>query len=163
MNEAQANRVLNGQLKVELSFERSVNDASKTKNKKTQLHTLSTDYSHDLYAALAQLRSEIAAKEQIAPYLIFTKDTLEDIAKRKPTNLKDLESCSGVGRIKLKKYGALIIERVQTFLNQKGTPPMKIDTRTSTKPLKFVLCYSLLTELQVLFPASSKQISHQSG
>ncbi len=58
-----------------------------------------------LLAALKACRAAIASKERVPAYVIFTDATLRDMAAKRPQNDMGFLSVSGVGRVKLEKYG----------------------------------------------------------
>ena len=62
--------------------------------------------SHDrLYEKLLQLRSTIAQREHVPPFVIFSDATLEEMATEVPTSFQQLGKINGVGDFKLQKYG----------------------------------------------------------
>lgn len=63
-----------------------------------------------IYNKLKDWRSDKAREYQLPPYIIFHNTHLMLIARRKPSTLEDLEHVSGIGRSKIDKYGAEIIE-----------------------------------------------------
>ncbi|MCD9855834.1 HRDC domain-containing protein [Epilithonimonas sp. JDS] len=63
-----------------------------------------------IYNKLKDWRSEKAKESQLPSYIIFHNAHLMTIAKNKPSNLEDLEQVNGIGKTKIEKYGAEIIE-----------------------------------------------------
>lgn len=64
------------------------------------------DVPRDLWENLRACRLAIAKRNNVPPYVIFHDSTLQEIARRKPGNLDELAQVSGVGSVKLGKYGA---------------------------------------------------------
>ena len=58
-----------------------------------------------LFEALRDLRKEIAQKEKIAPYLIFSDKTLRSMCEVLPRDEEEFLDVNGVGQTKLQKYG----------------------------------------------------------
>jgi ATP-dependent DNA helicase RecQ len=58
-----------------------------------------------LFAALRQLRGELAKAEQVPAYVVFPDRTLAEMALRRPRTLHGLGDIRGVGPAKLEKYG----------------------------------------------------------
>lgn len=58
-----------------------------------------------LFEALRKLRREIADDENKPAFIIFSDNTLYDMACKKPQNKADLLDVTGVGEYKLKRYG----------------------------------------------------------
>jgi superfamily II DNA helicase RecQ len=69
-----------------------------------------------LFDALRRLRKEIADKQGLPVYTIFSNEQLANIAKNPPKSLKDLGAIPGIGEAKLKQYGALFL----ALLKEKG-------------------------------------------
>ena len=64
-----------------------------------------TENDIELFERLRELRSQIAKREKIPPFIVFGDQTLQFIARIRPKNLYQFADISGVGRIKLQKYG----------------------------------------------------------
>jgi len=59
-----------------------------------------------LFARLRQLRKQIADREEMPPYIIFSDVSLAEMSELMPLNDREFLNVSGVGHIKLEKYGA---------------------------------------------------------
>jgi ATP-dependent DNA helicase RecQ len=77
------------------------------------------DDSRSLFAALRQLRAEIAAREQVPPYIIFSDSTLHEICRNQPLTRGALLGIKGVGEAKLAKYGDAFIAKVREHLGNR--------------------------------------------
>ncbi|MEO5997648.1 MAG: DNA helicase RecQ, partial [Chitinophagaceae bacterium] len=73
-----------------------------------------------LLQELKQVREQLARKENIPPYLIFSDVTLMELASYLPLNLVDLAKISGFGNVKLGKYGAVFLNRVKSYCRENG-------------------------------------------
>lgn len=69
-------------------------------------------YDEALFDRLREWRTERAREEEIAPFMVFSNATLEEIATRRPQSPKALLAVSGVGPEKLQKYGEELLELV---------------------------------------------------
>ncbi len=69
-----------------------------------------------LFESLRRLRKELADREGVPPYIIFGDATLRWIARQYPTRESALSQISGVGAIKLRNYGAAVIDVVRAHL-----------------------------------------------
>jgi ATP-dependent DNA helicase RecQ len=58
-----------------------------------------------LFDKLRKLRKEIAARESVRAYIVFSDATLRDICSKKPVSLTQFSRVSGVGSVKLERYG----------------------------------------------------------
>ncbi|MEX2503692.1 MAG: HRDC domain-containing protein, partial [Egicoccus sp.] len=74
-----------------------------------------------LYEALRQWRTRIAAEQGVPAYLVFHDRHLQVIAGRKPTSLRQLAGCPGVGPTKLERYGDDLLD-VITSTTGDGEP-----------------------------------------
>ena len=75
-----------------------------------------------LLDALKQLRKQLAEKEKIPPYLVFTDASLEDMVERRPTTLDAFSDVHGVGQIKLDRYGRVFVSLIRFVLK---LPPLQ--------------------------------------
>jgi len=68
-----------------------------------------------LFAALKALRLSMAREHSVPPYLIFHDSVLIDFAARKPATLVEMRQISGVGDIKLERYGSRFLELILKY------------------------------------------------
>jgi ATP-dependent DNA helicase RecQ len=66
-----------------------------------------------LYQALRAWRLQVAREHGVPAYTVFHDSTLEEIARRRPGSSEELRAVSGVGAIKLERYGAAVLDLVQ--------------------------------------------------
>jgi len=66
-----------------------------------------------LFEKLRQLRLELASKQNLPPYVIFSDKTLYEFAEIRPQTTLEMLQIKGVGENKLKKYGAAFLELLQ--------------------------------------------------
>jgi ATP-dependent DNA helicase RecQ len=83
---------------------------------KTQSPGLSID--KELYERLRQLRKEIADKQKVPPFVVFSDATLNDMCAKLPTAGEALMGVSGVGKFKLEKYGDRFIELINEYVSE---------------------------------------------
>lgn len=76
-----------------------------------------TDTDNDVFEALRTLRYTIAQQEQVPPYVIFADNTLREMASCLPRDQEALLQITGVGEIKLKKYGQQFIEVIRQYIS----------------------------------------------
>jgi DNA helicase-2/ATP-dependent DNA helicase PcrA len=65
--------------------------------------------SDPIYHALAQWRRGRAAREDVAPFLVFGNRTLDAIAQARPATLDELATIPGIGPTKLERYGEEVL------------------------------------------------------
>jgi ATP-dependent DNA helicase RecQ len=66
-----------------------------------------------LFQALRAWRLQVAREHGVPAYTVFHDSTLEEIARRRPGSTEELRAVSGVGTIKLERYGAAVLDVVQ--------------------------------------------------
>lgn len=71
--------------------------------------------SADLLSQLKALRMEIAAKEKVPAYIIFTDATLRDMCRKMPEDEAEFMGVSGVGRKKNELYGKVFLEVIRKY------------------------------------------------
>lgn len=69
-----------------------------------------------LLDSLQQLRKQIAARESMPAYIIFSDASLDDMVQKKPTTLDEFGDIRGVGQIKLDKYGKVFVALIKFVL-----------------------------------------------
>lgn len=62
-----------------------------------------------LFETLRTLRLEIAQEQQLPPYIIFSDQTLKELAEKQPQSTLEFLEIKGVGQNKLEKYGAAFL------------------------------------------------------
>ncbi len=80
-----------------------------------------TPEDNSLFNMLCSLRREIARKEQLPPYVIFHDLTLRQMSARLPTDYASMLAVSGVGEVKMQKYGQPFLELIEGYLME--NPP----------------------------------------
>ena len=75
---------------------------------------------NELYERLVKLRSEIAASDSIAPYMVFGDATLKNMASIYATTKEEMLSVPGVGEIKYDKYGKEFENIIKDYLVEKN-------------------------------------------
>ncbi len=66
-----------------------------------------------LFQALRAWRLQVAREHGVPAYTVFHDSTLEEIARRRPGSTEELSEVTGVGAIKLERYGAAVLDLVQ--------------------------------------------------
>jgi len=68
-----------------------------------------------LLEKLKKLRRELASKEAVPPYVIFHDTSLQDMCLKRPVSLIQFSDVSGVGSVKLEKYGEIFTELIREY------------------------------------------------
>lgn len=82
-------------------------------------------YREDLFEALRKLRLRISRSSRIAPYLVFSDATLNEMVEEKPTSEFEMKMISGVGERKYQLYGELFINEILEFAQNKNQEAKK--------------------------------------
>lgn len=67
----------------------------------------------NLFEKLRSLRMEIAKKEKVPPYIVFSDKTLLQMCRIRPKNKEEMMTVSGVGEMKYDKYGEAFLEALR--------------------------------------------------
>ena len=68
-----------------------------------------------LFEILRELRKRIADSEGVPPYIVFSDNTLIAMCNVLPTNAEEFVNISGMGSVKLKKYGEQFLEAIRDW------------------------------------------------
>ena len=69
----------------------------------------------DLLSVLRNLRSRLSREANLPAYMIFSNATLEDMARKQPTDLDRFLDVSGVGTMKAHKYGQPFLDAIRAW------------------------------------------------
>lgn len=91
--------------------------------KKPATHSSSASESLDdnetrLFEVLRKLRHTLAREQNVPSYVIFHNAALIDMAKTKPADAEAMSAISGIGQVKLERYGAVFLEAIKDFQSQ---------------------------------------------
>ncbi len=84
--------------------------------------------SNDLFERLRTLRKEIANKENVPPYVVFSNAVLEDLCSEKPVTVDNLTDISGIGEFKAEKYGQYFVHEIDKFIKESDEEKTKGNT-----------------------------------
>ena len=103
--------------------------------KKAEKKKAGVEYNKALFALLRQKRKELADEAGVPPYVIFSDKTLAEMAAYYPQSITSLLTISGMGQVKLQRYGEAFLEIIQGYCdkhelkeNKKETAREKNDT-----------------------------------
>lgn len=110
------NSVLRGKAQIYLA--KFVFKQTKTEKKSAQTKEVIQDR-NDLFELLRKTRLAVAHSNHIAPYMVFSDKTLNEIANVLPTNKAQFSTIYGVGTAKLEKYWKIFTDAVIEYINKK--------------------------------------------
>ena len=107
---ARANPVLRGQERVEMAL-----PAQRQKQPETLGAVPEFTGGEALFERLKKVRSRLAAKEYVPPYIIFNNATLQAMSERMPATESAMLEIPGVGRHKMEKYGDAFLQAIRDY------------------------------------------------
>ena len=75
----------------------------------------------DLFDDLRTFRHEIAIEAGVPAYVVFTDETLRDLARHRPSTLQGMRKIKGIGEKKLADYGEAFLERISEYCHTADT------------------------------------------
>jgi len=105
-----SDEVLRGNVSIEL-----IKATVREEKKQTLVPDVSHEYFKDLFNDLKKVRTDFARAENVPPYVVFSDATLVEMATFLPLDLNAMGKISGVGELKLEKYGADFLEVVKDY------------------------------------------------
>ncbi len=75
-------------------------------------------YDQNLFELLRKERKELSELANVPPYVIFPDITLIEMSKYYPETKSDLLKMSGVGNVKLEKYGDIFLQIILQYLKE---------------------------------------------
>ncbi len=75
-------------------------------------------YDHKLFELLRSQRKQIADEQQIPPYVVFSDRTLHDMAANLPRTAEAMLTVSGVGEVKLQRYGRQFLSLIDRYCSE---------------------------------------------
>lgn len=79
-----------------------------------------------LYARLRDLRKQLADRDGVPPYAVFTNEQLATIVQTRASSLTRLKDIDGIGEARIGKYGAAVVGLLTT------APPIQVDAAVET-------------------------------
>jgi len=98
--------VIKGAHIIELKKERLTVQKVETKKKVAYFN----DYDVEMYDKLRILRTQIASKKGIPPYIVFSDKTLKDLSSKVPQSKEEMLEVHGIGEVKFERYGEDFLE-----------------------------------------------------
>ncbi len=97
--------LLRGEVKLQLRQELPQTQSSSTQRKGGSSQ-LVRESDKPQWERLRALRRKLAEEQNVPPFVIFADSTLLDMLERQPEDLSDMAKVSGIGAVKLERYGA---------------------------------------------------------
>ena len=102
-----------GELRIKLPREKKPETAAR------RTEELAADVDEKLFEKLRALRTKVAQRAGVPPYVVFSNATLADMAARQPKSEYELLGVRGVGEAKARRYGAEFVDCIREYLEAK--------------------------------------------
>ena len=93
-------------------------DKKKEKELYGTLDAQGSNFDQELFELLRILRKQIALEQGIPPYVVFSDRSLHDMASIFPRNDESLLTVSGVGEVKLERYGRQFLRLIDRYCSE---------------------------------------------
>ena len=77
-----------------------------------------SDDDAELYNILRGVRMRLAGQEKVSAFIICHNEVLNQMVMRKPRNITELLSISGIGKVKAERYGPAFLEQIIKWLDR---------------------------------------------
>ncbi|MBR1603421.1 MAG: HRDC domain-containing protein [Synergistaceae bacterium] len=77
-----------------------------------------SDDDAELYNILRGVRMRLAGQEKVSAFIICHNEVLKQMVLRKPRNITELLSISGIGEVKAERYGDAFLEQIIKWLDR---------------------------------------------
>ena len=102
-----------GELRIKLPREKKPETGAR------RTEELAADVDEKLFEKLRALRTKVAQRAGVPPYVVFSNATLADMAARQPKSEYELLGVRGVGEAKARRYGAEFVDCIRAYLEAK--------------------------------------------
>lgn len=69
----------------------------------------------EVFSRLRQIRKDLAEKESVPPYTIFTNEQLAEMVRKRAITVEMLQEIAGVGEVRSRKYAGQFLPAVQEY------------------------------------------------
>lgn len=89
---------------------------------------------HGLFEQLRQLRKELASKENVPPFIIFSDVSLKDMALKLPRTEEEFLEVKGVGMQKFERFGSVFLQGISQYVQ--AHPELETNTMITKETVK---------------------------
>ncbi len=100
---------------VEIKMPKDFRSAKEKTAKTTKSKGKHAEGGLELFELLREIRTELALTERVPSYVVFPDKTLHHMCEIMPKTLEEMLTVSGVGEVKLKKYGQKFLDIIENF------------------------------------------------
>jgi len=113
--------LLKGKVELQLAFpKKETKSGTKNRSSRPSPKDSLLDKDRELFEELRALRKEIADSEDIPAYQVFGDATLVEMAQQRPQNEAELLKISGIGDVKLARFGFEFLACLKTYVENES-------------------------------------------
>ena len=127
-----ANYVLFSDKKV--TIKKKIEKITKSEKTSSKNNSESLPFDKDLFEILKNVRRKIADISHVPPFVIFSDVSLKQMSTYYPTNVDSMLKISGVGNLKLEKYGNDFIKVIQEYMVSHDIKSVEFIPEITSKP-----------------------------
>ncbi len=101
---------------------------SKEKPKKSRKTVIDGTTNVELFELLRVLRNEIASKNDLVHFQVFTQKALYEMCETLPLTKKELLQVNGMGKTRVEKYGKAILDVIKTYCDENDIDTISDET-----------------------------------
>jgi len=91
------------------------------------------DYDIGLFDLLRDVRRKLAEEQGVPPYVVFSDVSLVQMAYFAPRSREGFSGITGVGEMKLERYGALFLKHIAEYADEHGVDERQVTTPAVSK------------------------------
>ncbi len=96
-------------------IDKSLDNDAPAKSRTSSTNESNRDYNTELFNLLKIKRKELADKQDLPPYAVFSDRSLKDMSAFFPQSTAGFSNIHGVGQVKLQKYGEIFMDIIREF------------------------------------------------
>lgn len=117
-----------------LTIKKKIEKITKPEKTSSKNDYESLPFDKDLFEILKNVRRKIADISHVPPFVIFSDVSLKQMSTYYPTNVDSMLKISGVGNLKLEKYGNDFIKVIQEYMVSHNIKSVEFIPEISSKP-----------------------------
>ena len=104
-------KVLKGDMSVDIRSDRLVVKQKSVETSNEPVQTV--DFDQKLFEILRELRKELADRDSVPAYIVFSDKTLKEMSVKRPVSKSQMLKINGVGEVKFERYGKIFLEKIR--------------------------------------------------
>ena len=117
-----------------VTIKKKIEKITKSEKTSSKNNSESLPFDKDLFEILKNVRRKIADISHVPPFVIFSDVSLKQMSTYYPTNVDSMLKISGVGNLKLEKYGNDFIKVIQEYMVSHDIKSVEFIPEITSKP-----------------------------